>query len=178
MNRTFLTLLSLLLAPTLLAQSSPADEAVPENLLGFLKPGMSIGIHSIDGTSDVRVTVYSSGELRIAQDSQILDLEELAERYGSVRMEAADLATANHAVRLVPGRRITFAEIEAIGNDYVLVKLLGDGGDHPVVWQSRNTASTKSRRQVLSKTSISRIDLDGAGARFMLVPAVALPDRN
>lgn len=171
MNRTSVASLTLLLVSVLMTQALVADDPPPENLLAFLKPKMSIGIQPIKGTSNVYITIYSPDELKIAQDSRNLELDELAEKYESVRTHIARLTKPGNSVLLIPQGRALFAEVENIGSDYVLVKLLGDEYRRQVVSPGSNASFTESQRRVLSKGSITRIDLDGAGARFAVLPS-------
>ena len=144
------------------------DGPLPDNLLGFLKPGMQVGLQSVEGATGFFVDVYTPEEYKIA-----IELSEAGARTSS----AQEFAGTRPAVQkrldafieklrekspeasvsrvwLMPLTRRWFGTISAIGNDYVLMTREGEA---------------KSRR-VLAESAIVRIDLDAEAIRFRYRP--------
>jgi hypothetical protein len=152
---------------TLAPVETYGQEATPATLLGFLRPGMNVGMQSVDGTTSVILTVYDDSEIAVARDVsrfavQNGGVDELAEKYPNVRRELEEFTTkaredmsradpvGSNWVYLMPHAKTAFGTIVAIGNDYLII---GFGADTP-------------RRTVLPQSSIGRIQLDGKGATF------------
>ncbi len=148
------------------ASASAEDESLPKNMLGFLKPGMRVGIRAVEGTTNVFLDVYTDEQYGVALDLAALvgrrsvaatkfaddhpvirkDLDVFVERLA----ERSPDANARN-VTIFPLLRTSFGSISSIGDDYVLIDREGD---------------TK-RRLILARSSIARIDLDAEAVRFI-----------
>jgi len=150
---------------TLLPLSVKSEEVShPRTLLGFLEPGMHVGIHSVEGTTSVLLDVYTDAQFAIARDlisgGRVTgDAAELAAKYPEVRKKldafvaklTQDAPDANpDDVRVLLLRRTTLGKISAIGGDYVLIERDGPA----------------KRRLVIAQSCLSRIDLDAESIRL------------
>lgn len=116
------------------------ESEFPKNLVGFLKPGMHIGVVSIADSDRITIEVYSEQDYAIAIDSRELSLEELSSKYDRVATELErkrkeiltslesqriDLPTGKEfgepEISLRASQREAFYKIIAAGEDYILV---------------------------------------------------------
>jgi hypothetical protein len=162
-NRIFAaaSIVALILCPT---TTRSDDSSLPKNLLGFLKPGMRVGIQTFEGTTNVLIDVYTDEKSGIARDLATLEKRavaaaELADDHPAIRnkldafieklLEKSPEANSEQ-VMVFPLHRTLLGSISSVGDDYVLIRR--DGG--------------MKRRLVLARSSISRIDLDAEPLRF------------
>ncbi len=117
------------------------EQEAPKNLVGFLKPGMHIGVVSYFPDSDrITIEVYPEQLFPIAIDSRKLSLEELTSKYDTVAKQLErtrkEILTSleSSTAQLPPGKqygepnisvrsnqRESFYKIVATGEDYILV---------------------------------------------------------
>lgn len=146
------------------------DGSLPENLLGFLKPGMRVGVLSVEGTTGVLIDVYTEEDYQIACDGVSLGrglgaATSLVERYPAAKekldafvtqlREKSPEANADDVRIVGVNSRQWFGAISAVGKDYVLIDQEG---------------ATKHRR-VLAGSAIARIDLDAEPVHFYYRPS-------
>lgn len=138
------------------------EQDAPKSLVGFLKPGMHIGVVSYPPDSDrITIEIYSEQDHAIAIDSRNLTLEELTSKYERVATELVrtrkDILTSlqSSAKDIPPGKvygepeislrtnqRESFYKIAATGDDYLLV----------------TNATSPTKRRVLATRFISSIN--------------------
>ncbi len=131
-----------LLLVCLAAQPSVAqDNGHPAKLSGFLKSGMCLGVRSFDDTNGIKITVYSVKDFEIAVDARTLELDELADKYPSVKRlrdrRLDELVASLDAKRdelppntkfgepkigLTVDQRELLCKVEHVGDDYILVR--------------------------------------------------------
>ena len=137
--------------------------AVPKTMLGFFKPGMRLGVSSIEGTTSVILRTYTEDDYKVARD--------LAKRLGASVKSAASVAETNASVRtqlqeyvsrldlpdasidgimIMPIVRISLGTVVAAGDDYLLLDLDGQ----------------PKRKRIIPKASIGTIYLDANPIRF------------
>jgi hypothetical protein len=145
----------------------PEDNPSPRNLLGFMSPGMRIGVQSVEGTTNVFVDIYTEEQFAIANDLAIragrfgrfISAKEIVDAHPAIS-EQLDLyvkqlkrqspeANADD-VDVIPLFRRIFGTVSAVGDDYVMIDRGG---------------KTK-RRLVLSRSAIARIELDAKAVHF------------
>jgi len=150
-----------------------ADDALPTSLLGFVKPGMHLGIRSSQSDSFVTIEIYSEDQFRLAQDVRDMKLENLAQKYPQIAEKAskalAEYKASVEARRLQnskgpgsnfpPGEPAVALEVDPevwlctvlhVGEDYVLVAY---GADN-------------STKQVIAKQVVSQIRWASDDLRF------------
>jgi hypothetical protein len=64
-----------------------AESELPASLLGFVKPGMEIGIRSSSKDSFFSIVIYDKEQFRFEKDARRLDLDELGQKYPKVLQE-------------------------------------------------------------------------------------------
>lgn len=140
------------------------EAALPKTMIGFLRPGMRVGIQSVEGTTNVKIDAYAEDQYKIALDvaglgRQTLDAAKFAGNRPGVQKEldvfierlikkAPDADTSE--VIVFPLFRTLFGTVVAVGDDYVLIDREG----------------TRKRRLVLARSSVAQIDLDANALRF------------
>lgn len=141
------------------------DDSLPSSMLGFLKPGMLVGIQTVEGTTSVLLDIYTAEQYEIAKDLSALGrtsvrAAKFCEDHPSVRKKldafveqlTGNSPDANPArIMVFPLFRMSFGKITAVGDDYVLVRRDGKG----------------KQRLVLARSSMARIDLDADPVRFV-----------
>ena len=149
-----------------------ADDVFPTSMLGFVKPGMHLGIKSSPSNSFVTIEVYSEDQFQLAKDARELTFEDLGQKYPLVADQAAkalkEYKAAVEARRLQspksanfrsPGeptvalevdRAVLLCSVLHVGEDYVLVAYGADS----------------SKKQVIAKQSVSRIRWASDDLRF------------
>ena len=171
--RLFVLLIILCSAHTGLTQE--AVEATPRTFLDYLTPELTIGVQSVQGTSDVIIHVYTSRDFETAAlltgFRSIPLASEVAEGNDAVREQLAAYIKERaipesevESLRLMPLTRTSLATVRVVGNDYVLVEL-------------RSNSKTR-RRKVIPKSRISAIYLDANPVRFVRLPARRGRDRG
>ena len=163
MPRFFKMLVVLTVSNAAFAQTEHAVE--PKTMLGFLKPGMHVGVRSITGTPSVILTTYTEGNYAVARDLQrdqsfgvnFGDAKKVAETNSTVRKELdAYLSRQNltdastERIRIMPLVGTSLGTLVAIGDDFVLFELEGES----------------KRRRIIPKASIGSIYLDANPIRF------------
>jgi len=158
-------ILAFILCPSVVRSD---DNSLPENLLGFLKPGMHVGIQSVEGTTNVLVDIYTREQFQIAIElSEFGRRPDRAQEFASTHptvqekldafieklREESPEASADR-VWLYPLTRRSFGTVSAVGSDYVLITREGEA----------------KRRRVLAKSAIVRIDLDAESIQFRYLP--------
>jgi hypothetical protein len=140
-----------------------ADPDFPNSLLGFIRPGMLIGIQASRDDSLVSIEIFDEEQFRFAKDARSMKLEELKEKYPKVSEEAAkalaafessiDAQLSNDArrtrlrssvepsVALDVDRATVLGTVLHVTDDYFLVRY---GDDNP-------------RKQVVAKQAVTRI---------------------
>ena len=163
-NRVFriAAILALVLCPT---AARSEDNSLPNNLLGFLRPGMRVGVQAVDGTTNVLIHVYTDEQYEIARDVVVpgrraVAAAKLADDHPAVRtmldafieklLEKSPDADSDR-VLVFPFVRTSLGSISAVGDDYVLIERDGE----------------KKRRLILARSSIARIELDAEALRFV-----------
>ena len=108
-----------------------SEDQQPDSLLGFIKPGMSVGV-SPDDPGPVSLRIYSAKQFDIAKDAQTMSLDELRAKYKEVEEKIeqtlAELVSASSEgdepsgvrVRLVP-TNYWLGTVKHVGKDYVLL---------------------------------------------------------
>ncbi|MCD0462035.1 preprotein translocase subunit YajC [Roseiconus lacunae] len=138
------------------------DKPLPDTLLGFLEPGMRVATQYIEGTGDVKISVYDDAEYKVALDiakenGSFLDAETLASKHQLVRRLLDDhlakhdeqiSAAARDDIRVYPLLRWHFGKIRRIGDDFVLIE------------------TEDKHRIVYSRSAITRIYLDSNPITF------------
>lgn len=149
-----------------------ADEPdFPKTLLGFIKPGMLIGLRASQSDSLVSVEIYDEEQFRFAMDARHLKLDELEKKYPSVSEKAAE-ALANYqsspearasgnvkgtnfvrepSIELDVDRTTTLCTVLHVDDDYFLVTYGDD---------------SSKKRQVIAKQAVNRIRWASDDVRF------------
>lgn len=145
MTRILLFLLVALPIPTLAVAQ---EFAAPSSMVGFLQPGMKLGIRSTEGSSDIHIVIFSERAFAIERDGRLMELAAIVEKYPEVA-EAKDAALRAGPKSYVDGRgrlielgvpsverlsidrRLLLCSVSHIGADYMLVTLeeSADNGD-------------------------------------------------
>ena len=136
----------------------------PNTMLGFLRPGMHLGITSVEGTTSVIIRTYSDDGYAVARD--------LAKQLGASLKSASSVAETNTTVRaelqayvsrlslpaasagrimIRPFARTLFGKVVVVGDDYFLLDL--DGEQQP--------------KRIVPKASVGTIYLDANPIRFI-----------
>ncbi|MHB0955197.1 MAG: hypothetical protein ACYC0X_02345 [Pirellulaceae bacterium] len=145
------------------------DDSLPENLLGFLRPEMRVGVLSVEGTTGVRIDVYTEEDYQIVRDIPLLSRGSAAtsfvETYPAAKEkldafvkqlhEKSPEANVDEVLIAGVSSRQWFGTISAVGKDYVLINQEGE----------------MKRRRVLAKSAIARIDLDAEPVHFYYRPS-------
>ena len=116
------------------------EQAAQKNLIGFLKPGMYIGVVSYRDSDRITISIYSEQDHAIAVDSRSMSLEELTSKYERVATELArtrkDILTSLQSktqeippgkeygepvIGLRPSHGESLYKIIATGDDYILL---------------------------------------------------------
>ena len=116
------------------------EQDAPKSLVGFLKPGMHIGVVSYQDSDRITINIYTEEDHAIAIDSRSLSIDELASKYERVatglEQTRKDFVTSlqSRTKDLPPGKEFgepklglqlntmeSFYKITAIGDDYILV---------------------------------------------------------
>lgn len=138
------------------------EHEAPKSLVGFLKPGMHIGVVSYAPDSDrITIEIYTEQDHAIAIDSRNLSLEQLSSKYERVAKELErtrkDILTSLQSkteeiphgkeygepeISLRTNHREAFYKIAATGDDYILV----------------TNATSPTKRRVLATRFISSIN--------------------
>ena len=63
-----LAILTLLVAMSHATFAQSDDASMPNTMLAFLKPGMRVGVRSVDGTTSVLLSVYADDQYTVARD--------------------------------------------------------------------------------------------------------------
>lgn len=145
----------------MVAQSD--SERAPKTMLEFLKPGMHIGMQSVDGTTDIHVSIYTPDDYIIAKyvgrlppfgsgsppppDATPAIKKKIMAYTTRLRLPGTRVDPAHHA-RL---QRTTFATVRSVGDDYILVEI-----DRP-----------SGRRRVVPRFAIGSITLDATPVQFL-----------
>ncbi|WP_442508377.1 hypothetical protein SH528x_007346 [Novipirellula sp. SH528] len=160
MFRILAVAITIAICTTARAQSPDTD--LPEKLLGFITPGMRVGIQSVDGTTNVIVHCYSEANFTVAKEiarrgQRMIDAEELAKQNELVRValvqyaERPDfMASSADRVSVMPLIRTTLGQIAGVGYNYVLIEIDGEA----------------TQRLVISDACISKVYLDANPIRF------------
>ncbi|MGI9473965.1 MAG: hypothetical protein ACR2NZ_20645 [Rubripirellula sp.] len=161
MNRTLkLGLLSLALITVLDHPFLNAAEQ-PEDILGFLEPGIGVSIRTYEGSADVAIRLYSKEQFKIAQDARTLDLETLQEKYDDLKSRVAeiraraakeDAGQGQATVSMLRDTRSPLGIIDTVGSDYVVIRMIG----------------SYTGKQVIAKRRIAKLYLDADGVRLMV----------
>jgi hypothetical protein len=146
------------------------DSPLPNNLLGFLKPGMCVGVQSYEGAAHYSIEIYTQVQYQIAHSlplserRRLVKAQEIVDKYPAFKktlntfVETLREQTPDVDVERVfvypQSSRKWFGTISAVGNDYVLIDREGEA---------------KSRR-VLAKSAIVRIDLDAEPTTLRYFP--------
>lgn len=124
--------IAVLLVGLVLMPYAAQEPDAPKNLIGFLKPGMHVGIVPFENSDRIAIEVYSAEDQAILVDARDLSLEELASKYDRVAREmelarkeaVASLKSTNYGepkMSIVTNAREVFYRIAAVGEDYILV---------------------------------------------------------
>lgn len=151
--------------------TSAAEPDFPSSLLGFIKPGMLIGLRTSQADSLVSVEIYDEEQFRIATDARRLKLEELEKKYPSVSEKAAKaLATYQSSLEVrrsgnvVRGTSFVFEpSIELdVDRTTTLCTVLHVNGDYFLV----TYGDDNSRKQAIAKQAVTRIRWVSDDVRF------------
>lgn len=138
--RTLLALVICLALSGPTVAQSPSPQ-LPESLLGFFEPGMTIVVSSTE--SGLLVSVYDEQTSRILRESRELDFAALARKYPSVQEEAEkqiqefkernpsrkeEAAESEPDVGIYLPRGASIYTVSHIGSDYLLVRSSPDSG--------------------------------------------------
>jgi len=80
-QRSLVVAATFILGPCLAAQ----EQENPEKMLGFLKPGMRIGVRYDDNRSSINVSVLSDGVFKVLSDAKTLSPLELVEKHPAAK---------------------------------------------------------------------------------------------
>jgi hypothetical protein len=110
------------------------EPAFPSSMLGFIKPGMQLGLSSSKTDSPVSIWIYSDEKFRIATDAREMTMEEMEKKYPQIEEQKAktlaelvksrpDMASSGHepTVTLAVDRAILLCTVLFVGEDYFLV---------------------------------------------------------
>jgi hypothetical protein len=160
-----LTLTMFFAASSIGFAQSPDTEA-PKRLLGFFKPGMPVGIQTVEGSSSVIVRTYSDANFAVAKEiagrgSVTIDAEEIAAKSEPVRAaleqhlkRSNSAASSERSVWLMPLMRTTLGRVKAVGDNYILIEIDGE----------------EKSRMAIADLSISKVYLDVDPIRFLSRP--------
>jgi hypothetical protein len=144
-------------------EATAADDPLPTSLLGFVKPGMHIGVRFSQQDSFVSIEIFNEDQFRLAQDARDMSLEALGQKYPHIA-DKASKSLAEHkssvealrsqdpkrtgfpplgepSVALEVDRTIVLCHVVHVAEDYVLIAY---GADN-------------SKKQVIAKQVVSRI---------------------
>ena len=173
MRRLFLIFATALCLPSFFgATLNAADEAFPSSLLGFIKPGMQLGVRSSRMDSLVTIEIYRDEQFRILRDARDMSLEDLGKKYPQIADKAAKALaeftssleaqrtrtpqvanfppSGKPTVSLAVDREVLLCTVLYVGDDYFLVTY---GDDN-------------SKRQVIAKHAVTRMRWASADVRF------------
>ena len=71
------------------AVATPVDDPPPASLLGFVKPGMHLGVRYSQQDSFVSLEIFNEDQFRLAQDARVMSLEALGQKYPLVAEQAS-----------------------------------------------------------------------------------------
>ncbi len=148
--------------------SAVSKNPMPNSIIGFLKPGMHVGVQYIDGTSSVSLSVYDAEHYPPALDvvrrrGAYVSAVELASKHKRVReLLAAYVSDRNEElekdakieaddVQVLPLSRKSIGIVRDVGDDFVLIE----------------TDGTSKRQIVFALSSISRIYLKSNPIQFI-----------
>ncbi len=116
------------------------EQDAPKSLVGFLKPGMNIGVLSFAKFDAITIGIYTEEDFSIAIDARKLSSEDLASKYEKVasafeRTRKDLIATSQTSKEKLPvgkeygeprisistNRSEFFYKVVSIGDDYILV---------------------------------------------------------
>jgi len=143
-------------------------DATPKTMLGFLQPGMRLGVSSVAGTTSVVLRTYTENNFTLAQDlarqlgRSLMSATFVAKTNPTVSKELEEYATrltltpeAKDRLMLAPPVRTSFGTVTAVGDDFVLLDLDDE----------------QKGKRVIPKASIGTIYLDANPVRFIHHPA-------
>lgn len=115
------------------------EQELPKTLIGFLQPGMHIGVVTFENSDRIAIEVYTEEDHAIAVDSSKMPMEELAAKYERVAsaiarkreevlasLQAAkaelpdDVEHGEPQIRLRYGPTESFYQVVSVGDDYFL----------------------------------------------------------
>ena len=149
-------------AGKLKAQSS--TEAFPRSLLGFLKPGMHVGVdytvnRSGDAEEHFSLKIFDDTGYRIAVDTRLLSLDELRRKYPVIEKHAEKTLSnyqqqlPDRAKKLARGKRYAKPELSmSVSRRTLLCKVIHVGDDYVLV-----SYGEAEKRRVLPKHMIKRV---------------------
>ena len=147
------------------------DPAFPHSLLGFIKPGMHLGLKSNRTDSLVSIQIFSDEQFRIAKDAREMTIGELGKKHPQVADQAAKALAAfassgedqkvrpqvldsaspgEPTVTLVIDRTVLLCTVRHVGEDYLFVSY---GADN-------------MKKQVIAKQTVARIRWVGDDLTF------------
>ena len=154
------------------AQESDA----PKTLVGFLTPGMNIGILSFENSDKITIDIYTEQDFAIAIDARNLSLEDLASKHEKVASEIerirkntiVSLQTSKE--KLPAGKeygeptigfrsnpRESFYKIASTGDDYILVTR-ATAPENRRVFATRFVSSINWRDELPLSVSLTHVD--------------------
>lgn len=140
------------------------ESALPKKMIGFLKPGMRVGIQSVEGTTNVKLDVYTEEHYQLARDLAALGKKPLAAAEFANNRPVVQKELDDFIERLVkkspdvdikqvvvfPLFRISFGTISVVGDDYIAIDREG----------------ARKKRLILARSAVSQIDLDAEALRL------------
>ena len=158
--------------PSLQGGISAADGEYPSSLLGFIKPGMHIGIRSSQADSLVTIEIYNEDQFRFAKDARDMKLEELGGKYPKVSEKAAkalaDYQSSIEARKSDNTRNATYpSSVEPsvaleVDRATLLCTVLYVAEDYFLLTYSDDS----SKKQVIAKQAVTRIRWASDDLRF------------
>ncbi len=136
MANRILTTIAIVAATLCATLARSEDDPLPNNMLGFLRPGLRVGIQTVDGTTNILLNVYTEDQYGIARDlaslgrSAVAGRSKFADDHPVLRkkldafverlVEKSPDANVDKVI-VFPLSRQSFGSIAAIGDDYVLI---------------------------------------------------------
>ncbi len=157
MRHFFAIIITCFLCIPSVAQEEPA----PKSLVGFLKPGMHVGITSFFPESErITIQIYDEQDHLIAIDAKKLTLEELSAKYEKVASQLERTrkeifaSLKSDPLQIPPGKEYGEPSIGLrINQRESLCKILATGDDYILV----TSAASPSKRRVIATRFVSSI---------------------
>jgi hypothetical protein len=148
----------------------------PQTLVGFLKPGLQIGIRANQNSDRVTIAIYSKSDFEVAIDARHLKRDELASKHEKVAQEFERIRkeqVTSHASRqneLPPGKTFGEPNVSLMVNPFErLCTIIHTGDDYILV----SEVIAPKKRRVISTRFISQIDWQDGMNFTVTVPHVS-----